>query len=389
MKKMLLMIACIVTVMCVNAQVKVLNNGNVGIGTTNPSQKLHVSGKLFLDRAGTMGGWNCSYLHWYGHHLVMGTPVGTNCHNILNLMPGGSTQEMLFSEFNMYTATAPNQQVLRVKINSSGNVYFINTGNFGIGTSNPAYKLHVYGSTYINGTAICRDGYWAGSDIALKSNILPIDNALSKVKNLEGKTYSLINVDSNDKGNNIQYGFIAQDVEKLIPELVRKEVDSLEFLAINYDGFIPILVEAVKEQQSIIEDLQQKAENRNDELLQKIKSLESALAACCNDKSQKSIQEFNLSNLENVSTEELKVYQNAPNPFTETTIINCYIPETIKKAELCIYDMSGSRLKCLTVTERGTTTIQIQAGQLAAGVYTYLLIGDGKNSDAKQMILTK
>jgi hypothetical protein len=51
--------------------------------------------------------------------------------------------------------------------------------------------------------------------------------------------------------------------------------------------------------------------------------------------------------------------------------------------------MSGSRLKCLTVTERGTTTIQIQAGQLAAGVYTYLLIGDGKSSEAKQMILTK
>jgi len=41
------------------------------------------------------------------------------------------------------------------------------------------------------------------------------------------------------------------------------------------------------------------------------------------------------------------------------------------------------------VTERGMTTVQIHAGQLAAVVYTYLLIGDGKASDAKQMILTK
>ena len=49
----------------------------------------------------------------------------------------------------------------------------------------------------------------------------------------------------------------------------------------------------------------------------------------------------------------------------------------------------GSRLQCITVTERGTTTVQIHAGQLVAGVYTYLLIGDGKASDAKQMILTK
>ena len=50
---------------------------------------------------------------------------------------------------------------------------------------------------------------------------------------------------------------------------------------------------------------------------------------------------------------------------------------------------NSSRLKCITVTERGMTTVQIHAGQLAAGVYTYLLIGDGKASDAKQMILTK
>jgi hypothetical protein len=51
--------------------------------------------------------------------------------------------------------------------------------------------------------------------------------------------------------------------------------------------------------------------------------------------------------------------------------------------------MQGKQLKCLTVSGRGTTTVQIQAGQLAAGVYTYLLIGDGQTSDAKQMILTK
>ena len=85
----------------------------------------------------------------------------------------------------------------------------------------------------------------------------------------------------------------------------------------------------------------------------------------------------------------MKVYQNAPNPFNEHTTIQCYIPKTVKKAELCVYNMQGAQVKCLLVTERGTVDVQIQAGQLAAGVYTYLLIGDGKTSDAKQMILTK
>ena len=62
---------------------------------------------------------------------------------------------------------------------------------------------------------------------------------------------------------------------------------------------------------------------------------------------------------------------------------------SISQTELCVYNMQGIQVKCLPVTERGTVDIQIQAGQLSAGVYNYFLIGDGKTSDAKQMILTK
>ncbi|MDR0603207.1 MAG: T9SS type A sorting domain-containing protein, partial [Bacteroidales bacterium] len=146
-------------------------------------------------------------------------------------------------------------------------------------------------------------------------------------------------------------------------------------------GLIPVIIEGIKEQQSIINDLQQEVE-----------TLRNALIACCssNKGNQKSMQEFNLTDPTDANNaDEMKLYQNAPNPFNETTIISCYIPEVIQKAELCVYDMSGSLIKCLLVSERGMTTIQIRAGQLAAGVYTYLLIGDGKTSDAKQMILTK
>ena len=62
---------------------------------------------------------------------------------------------------------------------------------------------------------------------------------------------------------------------------------------------------------------------------------------------------------------------------------------SISQTELCVYNMQGIQVKCLPVTERGTVDIQIQAGQLSAGVYNYFLIGDGKTSDTKQMILTK
>jgi hypothetical protein len=115
---------------------------------------------------------------------------------------------------------------------------------------------------------------------------------------------------------------------------------------------------------------------------------------CCNTKSinigeSSTIQQFNLTDPTDSRAEEMKVYQNAPNPFNERTTIQCYTPQTIQKAELCIYNMQGVQIKCLTVSERGMVNVQIEAGQLSAGVYTYLLIGDRKTSDAKQMILTK
>ena len=55
----------------------------------------------------------------------------------------------------------------------------------------------------------------------------------------------------------------------------------------------------------------------------------------------------------------------------------------------CVYDMQGVQVKCLDIAERGNVGIIIEAGKLSSGIYTYLLLGDGKTSEAKQMILTK
>jgi len=90
-----------------------------------------------------------------------------------------------------------------------------------------------------------------------------------------------------------------------------------------------------------------------------------------------------------VGTETMKLYQNAPNPFNERTTIKCYVPERIQKAQLCVYTMQGVQVQCITITERGNVEIQIEAGALSSGIYSYVLIGDGTASEAKQMILTK
>ena len=230
------------------------------------------------------------------------------------------------------------------------------------------------------------------SDVRLKENIRPCTSLVSKIKSIQSYSYNFTNeyfkdfsAEQKQKVQKTEYGFLAQDLQKVFPELVRKN-DSTGMLSINYIGMIPVLTAAINE-------MQQTAETRDsivNVLQQEVETLRTALIACCsNGKTQKSMQDFELTNPTDVNAEGLKVFQNTPNPFTVTTIISCYIPESIKKVELCVYDMQGGLIKCLTISERGTTNVQIQAGQLAAGIYTYLLIGDGKTSDAKQMILTK
>lgn len=117
-------------------------------------------------------------------------------------------------------------------------------------------------------------GYYNSSDERLKKNIKTIEKPIEKLQQIKGVSYT---------GNMEEYGellfvdrkklgVIAQDVEQVFPELVRKskltnrmkyqkgevgEIVEGEFLTVNYDGLIPVLIEAVKEQQAQIDDLKE------------------------------------------------------------------------------------------------------------------------------------
>jgi len=81
--------------------------------------------------------------------------------------------------------------------------------------------------------------------------------------------------------------------------------------------------------------------------------------------------------------------QNIPNPFSENTTINMYLPNTVSRTTLYIYNMQGEQIKQIAVTERGNTSVTIEGHTLKAGMYLYTLIADGKEVDTKRMILTK
>lgn len=126
-----------------------------------------------------------------------------------------------------------------------GNSYF--SGDLGIGTTNPTSKLHVIGDALVTGIITSTD-YNSTSDINLKENIQLIENPIDKVMQLTGVSF---NWKENGRSS---MGVIAQEVEKVLPELV----SGSESKTVNYNGLIGLLVEVVKEQQKEINNLKEK-----------------------------------------------------------------------------------------------------------------------------------
>ena len=128
----------------------------------------------------------------------------------------------------------------------------VTTANVHIGgVGNPAQELQVTGDVVVTGNITA----FYSSDISLKDNIRPIESAIFKVKQIRGVTF-----DWNEKSNKLQQekgqdvGLIAQEVEKVLPEVIQIRKDGIK--AISYEKVVPLLVEAIKEQQTTIESLE-------------------------------------------------------------------------------------------------------------------------------------
>ena len=167
-----------------------------------------------------------------------------------------SANALVFGQYNVSgegiaskrTSTG-NQWGLDFFTQSQNRMSITNAGNIGIGTSAPTQKLQVNGNIcYTGSIAAC-------SDIRYKKNIMPLTNVLNIVLSLHGVYYKWDKEKFKDKAftDERQIGFSAQEIEKYLPEIVQTDVAG--YKAVDYSRLTPLLVEAIKEQQTQIDEL--------------------------------------------------------------------------------------------------------------------------------------
>ncbi|MHB8267489.1 tail fiber domain-containing protein [Bradyrhizobium sp.] len=234
-------------------QMTITGAGNVGIGTATPNANLAVAGNVAF---GAVSNTNAGAWPFTVH---MGTDVNINFRNESSVAAIQSINDAGSAGANL-VLDAPNT---------------IFTHNVGIANTSPSYTLQVNGS--VAGTS----AYVNTSDMRLKKNILPLDIGLNIVTQLKPVTFEWkdeavkrlrstgadgkpLKLPVEDRGRydpamqGKQIGFIAQDVEKILPSVIVTEPNAEKTKGMKYSELIPVLVKAIQEQQAEIDDLKKR-----------------------------------------------------------------------------------------------------------------------------------
>ncbi len=220
-------------------------------------------------------------------------------------------------------------------------------------------------------------GGWMWSDQSLKQNIKPINDPLSLILRMRGVYYNYKPEALNDSAfggtvvsadTNKYIGLVAQEVESVLPEVVRTNDKGIKGVA--YQNIVALLIEGIKAQQNQITLLKSEVEtlknNGAPSLLGKKED---------NSPSQNSIN--------------AQLYQNVPNPFNQSTVIEFEIFDNFNSAVLYIYNYQGEQIKSYPISSKGKGNLKLNANELKAGIYLYDLIINNVPVGVKRMVLTQ
>lgn len=308
--------------LALNAQIKVSRDGHVGIGSKHTTHGLDVrvnSGILFSSSGGEGITFRLDSLF--------------------------CVEDFVFDQYSK-------EPMLRT--NSS---YYGYLGN----GSKKLNEIHAH--------RIFADFHYVPADQDMMQNIRPINGALSRILSARGVWYDLHDDNFKDVSNEAKqamlktagsnkFGVIAQELQNCLPELV--QMNEAGSMTIHYEGFIPLLIEAIKEQQKTIGQLEDQ-----------INYLMSYIHGNAPDES---------------SSDAPILYQNAPNPFSNETEIICYVPGTATEAILNLFDLGGIQLRSYNVRTDGFTSIRLYSADFLPGMYLYTLLVDGKEIGTRKIV---
>lgn len=201
------------------------NGGNVGIGSSNPAAPLDV----VTVNNGTTGG------------VRVRTSTGDSSPAYLQFTDNLASFELA----NIYADKFKN---LHFSTNALKALMITNSGDVGIGVFPPTSKLDINGN--VKAATYYGTSFQYTSDLRLKKNIESLEEASSIVKKLRPVKFQW------KKTNNDDIGFIAQEVEKVIPAITSEDGENIK--RVDYAKIVPILVKALQEQQIEIEALKKR-----------------------------------------------------------------------------------------------------------------------------------
>ncbi|MFZ5555073.1 MAG: tail fiber domain-containing protein [Bacteroidota bacterium] len=337
-------------------------------------------------------------------------PSGAN-QGIISQASNATSQNTAIQGIATSFATPSNQ-------NTAG--YFLSSG-----TTN--YSYGVYAEAF-GGSIINRAGYFNGdleytgalipSDQNLKTDINNLENSDSILTLLSPKTfeYDVNNYPQMNFAQGEQMGLIAQEVEQVLPNIVKdgykpavfdtlgnQIYPAISYKTLNYESFIPLLIAGhkdqanqIKEKDSIINALVEKT-NQQDSINN---ALYAMITQCCqNNSSQQSMMQngngtnggsMNVTNVELSDVKSIILDQNVPNPFAEQTTITFTLTEGVQKAQMLFYNLEGKLINSVDLSNAaGKGQLNVFANDLSNGIYTYTLVVDGQIIDTKRMVKDK
>lgn len=354
------------------------NSGRVGIGVVNCAP-----GNLLEVNKGVVS--NISGLRLTD--LKTATPLAPNS-NVLSINASGDV--VLVKTAPSITNSCSVANFLPKTSTTGGNLtcsqLFDDGTSVGIGATGPFNytSLSVTGVTSVPTTGTVKlfvngvtksSAYFATSDKRFKKQINNIDNAVELIKKIEGKSYYWRSEEFKDRGFNSirQFGFIAQDLEKILPEAVATDEEG--YKSVNYDMIIPILVQGIKEQIAKIEAQQEQ-----------IGVLKKTLDSLISIISSNNLKTNDIKNISSNNQVGIILNQNIPNPFSESTQITYNIPVDFKEAKISFMNVEGKIIKELGINQKGYGSLYIYLNDFSIGIYSYSLVIDGKVIDTKKMI---